>query len=405
MSDRLKFILRVVAFLAVTILIAFGLYRLFFYRPPQITEPGTTTDDQTGGSLTGSGAAGDRGSETEEDPDGTGTLPASPVANGGRTFTTLLTTSAITSPVVTQNNTIAYYDSADGRFYTITEEGDVSLLSQAQFKGAETITFDDTASAAVIEFPDGSNVVYDFSAAKQVSLPAHWEDFSFSQDGNSIVTKSVSSDPSNRALVITSTDGSSTRVVAALGSNDDKVDASFSPTGAVVAFSRTGEGQSAFGRQEIYLIGQDGEATGSLIVDGSNFQAIWSPDGAHILYSIADAADDYQVSLWYADSRGDRNGDPRKKLTVDTLVNKCVFADSATLYCAVPREVPAGSGSDPSLITAPDNLYKLSLTNQTSTLAAIPAADTQMFNLRIASDGSQLYYTDKAGRLNTLRLK
>ncbi len=408
MTERTTFLLKIIAFSAAVFLIALAIYMVFFREtvvtlttPPETTTPGESLPSADTGTPGTSG-----GTTTTPTTGGSTTLTPSRVAEGGATLTTLLTNTSVLSPTVTADGTVAYYDPADGKFYTIDENGNVVALSQQTFPKAESVTFSSGATTAVIEYPDGSNVVYDFESAKQVTLPTHWEDFSFSDDGEDIVAKSIGADESNRALVITSADGSSTKVIAALGANDDKVTANVSPDNSVVAFSETGgTSNGSFGRQEIYLVGPDGSATGILFVDGTNFHAIWATDGKHLLYSVADPADNYRATLWYADSDGDRNGDGRRKMGIQTIVDKCTFFSATTAYCAVPREMPSGGGSNAALITAYDDVYRLDLTTGNAHLVAIPAADTKMFSLSVSDDGSLLYYADGAGRLNVIRLE
>ena len=408
MSDRLKFILKIAGFILACILIALAIYFVFFRKAVTVitTVPGTTVGGTLPGSVTGTPGTTTPGGTTPGGTTGGTELPPSVIAKGGETFTTLLTNTSVKSPTVTADGTIAYYDPADGKFYTIDANGKVVAMSQATFPKADAVTFDSGATSAVIEFPDGSNVVYDFEAAKQVTLPSHWEDFSFSGSGDSIAAKSIGTDASNRALVVTNTDGSKTTVIASLGSNDDKVTVSWSPNDTVLGFSATGVSSGgAFGRQEVYLIGPDGSASGALFVDGTSFQNIWAPDGKHLLYSVADSANGYKAALWYADSQGDRRGDSRRKMAVSTLVSKCTFASITTAYCGVPREMPPGGGSDISSITASDDLYKINITTGNATLVAIPAADTKIFSPSVSSDGANFFYSDAAGRLNVIRLQ
>lgn len=407
MSDRVKLVLRLALFLGAAGLIAAALYFAFFRTPPQVQE--TPTTETPGGNLTGSGdATGTNGGTTDTtgtDTDTTtGALPVSDVANGGATTTRLLTTTAIVSPTTTVNGTVAYYDPATGHFYTIDASGEATLMSQASFPSAKTVTFDEGATSAVIEFPDGSNVVYDFSRAKQTTLPSHWEDFSYSADGAVLASKSIGNDVSNRSLILSSTDGTQTQVVAALGDNDDDVDVNVSPAGNVVAFSATGAAQT-FDRNEMYLIGTDGSAVGSLIVQGTNFSAQWSPNGLHILYSVSDPTTNYRPALWYADSRGDRHGDVRMHLRVETWVEKCTFASSSTVYCAVPDTMVDGAGDNHDMVTSNDSLYAIDLSSGKATLLGYASANTQMFNLAVSEDGKTLYFQDDAGRLLSMRLK
>jgi dipeptidyl aminopeptidase/acylaminoacyl peptidase len=406
MSDRQQMALKIVGLVAVAGLMGLVLYFMIFggdgpsITPPSPDQPGTTTGGLPSAN-TGTPGSGTNGGTTT---DGSGTLQPSPVANGGITSTTLLTTAGVLQPTVTANGTVAYYDPRDGKFYTIDANGNVVLLSGGTFPYAQNVTFANDASEAVIEFPDGSNVVYNFESGSQVTLPSHWTEFSFSEDGSEIASKSLGTDPSNRSLVITSADGSNARVIAPLGANDNLVDVSWSPDGNVVGFSKTGSGGSAFGQNEIYLIGEDGEAAGVLIVNGSNFKNIWSPDGSNLLYSIADAGDDYRPSLWYADSAGDRTGDTRLRLSLKTTTDKCIFESTTVAYCAVPREVPSGSGSAPSLISAYDDLYQIDLPSGRTSLVAVPANDLRMYNLSVSEDGDELYFTDSFGRLNLIQL-
>lgn len=409
MSERTTFVLKIAGLILVTILIALALYMVFFRNTVStiVTEtPGTGISGTLPGSETGTPAGTTGTNTTPGGTTGTTTLTPSNVAKGGETFTTLLTNTAVKSPTVTTNGTVAYYDPADGKFYTIGADGKVVAMSNVSFPKAETVTFDTDAMNAVIEFPDGSNVVYDFEAAKQVTLPSHWEDFSFSGDGNTLAAKSIGNNASNRALVVTNTDGTSTKVLASLGENDEKVSVSWSPNNTVLGFSATGGNTgNSFGQQEIYLIGVDGEASGALIVDGSHFRNIWAPDGKHLLYSVSDPGNAYKPTLWYADSRGDRKGDMRKKMSIVTVVEKCTFASATLAYCGVPRVMPAGGGSDPSLVTEPDDIYKLDISTGNATLVAIPASDTKVFSPSISSDGKNFFYADEAGRLNVIRLK
>lgn len=406
MSDRTKMLLKLLGFLAIAALLGYVMFRLFFGGAPTVQEVEEEETAATGG-LTGADEAGERaaGEEAGNVTEDEGGLPeADTVASGGATVTTRLTNTDVLSPTITASGTLAYYDPADGRFYTITDDGEANPLSAAKFPDAENVIFTNDGDAAVIEFPDGSNVVYTFTSGKQVTLPSHWEDFSFSSDGASIASKSIGSDSSNRALVISSTDGTQTRVVAALGDNDDKVDVNLSPSGNVVAFSRTGSAQG-FGRSEYYLIDDNGEAVGNLIVDGTNFSAIWSPDGGNILYSVADADNAYRPALWYADSAGDRKGDTRVNLGVETWVEKCVFAATSKLYCAVPQDMVDGAGSDHRMVSGTDDLYEIALPSGRRTLLGYAASGSAMSNLTLSTDGGTLYFQDQYGRINAMALR
>lgn len=406
MPNAIKIALKLLLLMAVTAGLALAMYWLFIRKPPSISEPTPPGDETTGGGLPqagagepgGGGGAGAAGG-------GTGTLPPSAVADGGVTSVVTLTSAGVTSPTVTSTGRVAYYDQNDGRFYTINNNGNVEALSSAQFSQAQNVTFAPETDAVVVEFPDGSNIVYNFSSGQQVSMPNHWEGFSFAANGTEIAGKSIGSDPSNRTLIVTAADGSNTRVLAALGANDKSVDVNWSPNGEIIGFSKTGGAGSAFGQNQVFMIDKNGQDAGMLLVNGSNFKAKWSPDGSHLLYSVADGGDGFRSSLWFSDTTGDSRGGVRVRVGVKTAVDKCTFASASVAYCAVPTDMPTGGGITPALVTAPDNVYKIELPSGRASLLAIPAVETRMTNLSVSADGSELYYTDDRGRLNYLRLR
>ncbi|MFH1767437.1 MAG: hypothetical protein ABH826_05140 [Patescibacteria group bacterium] len=405
MSDRSKKILGFIALFTIAGLFAAFIYFALIKAPPSIRP---TTGPEVPGAMPGLPSA-DTGitlpTEVVPEPGFEG-LPPSAIADGGLVLTTRLTSSAITSPQLTSDGSIAFYDPADGRFYTIDENGNILPLSDKKFPDAEKVTFADTADVAAIEFPDGTNIIYDFNTAVQTTLPKHWDEFDFDPDGQEVQSKNLTADPNTQSIVITSTDGTRTEVVAALGTKSDSVTLDWSPNDSIIGFSDTGVIQSGgFGRNQIYILGRDGEAAGSIVVEGTHFSSKWSPDGSHIVYSIADRDANYRPVLWYVKATGTNIGTDRKRLGVETPVEKCAFASETLLYCAVPREMPGYAGEDIRLITAPDDVYSVNIATGRSVLVGAPVTDFQMFNLSVSQDGSILYFTDQAGRLNTMRLK
>lgn len=406
MTSRLVFLAKIFGVIAITAIFGVLLYFLFFRGGPDITPdtPGQTGTDQgstssTGG-LTPSQSGGDR-TNTGGGTDQGGSLPSSPIADGGPTLTVQLTSSSAQSPTLTEGNKITFYDKKSGAFYLIDTNGELLQLNSNTFPEAETVVFSTNAQKAALEFPDGSNIVYDLLTDKQTTLPSHWEDFTFSPDSEQLVSKSMGSDPYSRTLVVTNANGSQAEAIAILGNNADEVELTWSPNDTVVAFSETGSSQSAFGRQEIYLIDKNGDANNALIVEGSNFEAIWSPSGNGILYSVADPARNDRPSLWYSSA----DGSNRQELSVETWVEKCTFKSETSVICAIPKEVKNYSGFDHRLIDAGDNLYEINLTSKRSTLLAELTTEMQMFNLTLSNDQSILYFSDGAGRLNSMRLR
>ena len=404
LNSRLKIILLALALAIGTILIGWLLYALLLKPAPPAVEVQTeqTTDSQTGGgTLTLSEEAGERAGT--EEPTGTGTLPSA-VASGGATFTQRLTSTGIDAPTLLDGNAIAYYNPIDGRFYMIDDSGNIKVLSNAQFPGAASVVFADSAEIVALEFPDGSNILYNLEQEKQITLPSHWEEFEFSGDGSQVINKVITASGSNNALTISQSDGSKTTAIADLGGNADKVTVNWSPNNQVVGFSQTGSTQSGFGRSQIYLIGVDGQEAGAIIVEGANFSGIWSPSGNTILYSVALASNDDRPSLWLTNATGEVGHD-RTRLEVETWVEKCTFTGEESIICAAPKEVTAGSGIDDRLITSSDNIYEINLISGRAKLLATPVLDLKLFNLKVSDDGTLLYFTDQYERLNYMKLK
>lgn len=414
MSPRLRQVLLILGFIVLIAAMGAAIYLVFFKTPqarvPEAIPPVETTREETGLPAAGLGAPPGTAS-----PEGTAEIPraqtlpgAKPVAEGGVTQTQALTSARVTAPTLSQDgNGMQYYDKADGRFYRISTGGDVERISDKKFANVENVTWNAKGSSAVLEFPDGSNVVYDFSAGKQVSLPRHWEDFSFAPRGDEILAKSIGIDPSNRALVITKTDGSNTRAIAALGDNADKVIPSWSPNDQVIAFSDTGPTLSGFGRKMIIPIGKNEENFKGLVVEGFDFQPLWNTQGDALVYSAVGDTNGYRPMLWAVSGRAQSIGDNRKSLGVETWADKCSFTSGTTLYCAVPQRLPANVGLQRQLSAqSADAIYRVNVETGSAELVAIPDTPQSIDHVSVSEDGGNLFFTNAStGILQILRLK
>lgn len=408
MTERTKKLLLVGGFIVSVFVIAFALYALFFQPAP----PEPTVEEEAGistGQLPSSIEAEIRAREEAEAGEASGRLEeADEVARGGLTQTTELTTGAIYNTTLGgDGQTLNYYNASDGRFYTIDENGNVVALSDTQFPDAENVEWNKDSNKALVEFPDGSNVIYNFDTEKQVTLPAHWEDFDFSPVADEVIAKSIALDPQNRWLVITSDDGSQTTSIQALGENENKVDVNWSPNDQVVAFASTSNAiQGGLDRNVIYPVGKNKENFKGLVVEGLGFDSLWSPNGRQLLYSVAGDYSQNKPLLWIVDATSSTMGDNRRSLSLNTWVDKCTWSSSSVIYCAVPLELPPNAGLQRSIYdNEPDALYKLDLSAGTSTLVAIPVEETAMNNLQVSGDGSILYFTSTSGQLELMRLK
>ncbi|HBK34665.1 MAG: hypothetical protein UU08_C0002G0021 [Candidatus Uhrbacteria bacterium GW2011_GWE2_40_58] len=404
---RTKRILVIVSFLISVLAIGTVLYFLFF-RP--LVEPLFVEEQEEIPVVTlPSSGTGTPTTITPTETTTSGLVEAEPIARGGLTETTVLTTSAVSYASLDQTKKgINFYNPEDGKFYTIDEDGNVVLLSSHQFPEAESVDWNMESDKAVIEFPDGTNIVYDFTTEQQVTLPSHWEDFQFSPVTDEIAAKSMGIDPDNRWLVITNANGTNVEAIEALGENGEKVDINWSPNDQVIAFADTSQQLTgSFDRQIILPVGKEGENFKGLTVEGFGFASLWSPNGKQLLYSVSGEYSNYEPLLWIVDATSSNMGENRRSLGLRTWIDKCTFASSTEIYCSVPQSLSANVGLQRELAkNIPDNLYKINLSTGQTSLIAIPATNTVINNPMVSADSSLLYYNNGlTGQLEFIRLR
>lgn len=401
-----KKILVLLLLIAVTVGVGYGLYYMFFRAP---TGPVTPPVNAPVNAAPGAGLPiaepgvplpiAPPAAELELPPG------VDRVAQGGVTLTKPVVTVPTTGASLSASGQINYYDRLDGKFYRLQPDGTVTALSGKEFFNVSDATFNPQGDQAILEYPDGSNIYYDFTSGKQVTLPQHWEDFDFSGDGGKIIAKSLGIDRGSRFLVVSNPDGSNARAVQELGDNAAKVIVDWSPNNQIVAWSQTGTSTGSETKQ-IFAIGQNQENFKALYVEGLGFQPQWSPSGNQLLYSTSGSLSDYKPMLWVSDASGDDIGNNRRNLPINTWANKCAFASENEVYCAVPIELVTGAGLQPSLSdNTPDTIYRIDLATGLQETVAIPEGEHTVGRLMLSPDGRRLYFTDKAsGVINQIDL-
>lgn len=396
MTDRTKRIIFLLAFLLSTAVIAFALYIVFFRSspPPAIDTPPQTSQ----------GTLPTIGEGTPVIPD-LGQGGALPTPNTGTTTPTSLTESAVQYPTL-MGGQVGYYDATDGRFYHVDAAGTITALSEAKFPNVTSTAWNTNGTKAVLEFPDGSNIVYDFTTNEQVTLPSHWEDFSFSPTGDEIAAKSLGLDAKSRYLVISSADGSHVQAVQPLGTNESLVQISWSPNNQIIAFANTATNGTGLDGKTLIPIGKNQENFKGISVEGRGFMPKWSPDGRTLLYSSHGDYSSERPLLWLADGSAGTVGEGRRDLGLYTWADKCTFANTTTLYCAVPQGIPANAA----LIrerwrTAPDTLYRIDVASGRSEVAMTFSESTSMEDLLIDTTGGILFFRNvQTGALDKVTL-
>lgn len=403
LDERTKRILLIAGFGVTVIALGFLIWFIFFRAEeaaPTAEEERVTLPES--GALPGRREAGERAAAP-----GVVALPVSRVAAGGITETEVLNISGSVAPTIgADGKSAAFLNANDGRFYRIGPDGRVVQMSDKQFFNVEKVHWTPDKNKTIMEFPDGSNVYFDFNQQKQVTLPKHWQDFDFGKTGGDMAALSMGNSPENRWLITSNPDGSGARAIEALGNNADKVTVSYAPNNQTIAFSNTGEPPGGE-RQSVLLVGKNGENLPALIVDGAGFQPKWTPSGKQLLYSTYHSSDSWKPRIWIANGEGDAIGTGKKDLGLNTWAEKCTFADDSTLYCAVPDTLDEGAGMAPETAKfTPDTLYKIDVRTGSKSIVGKPTGNFSISNLSVDSDSANLIFTDQTtGALHKMRLR
>lgn len=401
MSPNLKRILMIIGLLVVSALIAFGLYTLFKRTAPGRLLPGQVATTVPGrlpvagerapGATTTTGVLGPGGQILPT----AGYIPQTTPSYYKPTPVTKVTSDYATFTSLSKGGVLRYHNAADGKFYRILPDGTIKELADQVFYNVQKVTWAKTKDEAVLEYPDGAKIIYNFETKKQVTIPKHWEEFSFSPDSSELAAKSIGLSPENRWLITFNDDGTGTKLIEPMGENADKVQVNWSPSRQAVAFSQTGE-PLGVDRKEVLFVGLNGENFKSTVVEGNDFRPQWSPTGNRLLYSVYSARSSYKPELWVVDAYGETIGDNRQTLRLNTWADKCAFQDNTTLYCAVPRDLPEGAGMLPELAAGIyDDLYKIDL--KTGLKTGVPlGGDYEINNISFDSNGEKVYFTTKS---------
>ncbi len=333
------------------------------------------------------------------------TVSASPIAQGGLTKTSALTTNRVYDTALGgDGESVYYYDKSTGLFYSVSPDGQITPLSDKVFYSVEQVYWTPDKNKAILKYPDGSTIMYDFSTKKQVTLPSHWKDFDFSPNSGQMVFKSMGDSSDNRWLAISNVDGTRAKKIELLGDKDATVYPSWSPNGQIVAMFTDG---GDFDRQNLYFLGQNNENYKSTIIEGRGFEGEWSSDGNRLLYSVYNSRNDYKPSLWIVEAQGESIGQNRKQLQLETWADKCTFSDNDTIYCAVPESLQAGAGIfSNELDNSNCDIYKIDLTTGIKTKIAIPEGSHNIENIMVSANGSYLYFNSQTdGKLYKINLK
>lgn len=406
MDERTKRILGVVAFLAATVVLGYLLYVVFLKQPVTVT-PLPNANEQFPGGLPTAGVNTNQAGVNEpgqmlningqlvpaNQVDTTPPSGVDTVARGSITKVTTVAPAQIQSLQISSDGRgVLGYNPTDGKFYRYQNGGTVAL-SDATFPNVKSLTWAPSGDAVVLKFPDNATILYDFKTKKQTTLPSHWQEFSFSADSKQLAFKSMALDRENRWLSVANSEGSQVQTIAPVGDNSANISVLWSPNKQVVGNYRE---SIDFDRSDLIFITTNGTELPSTIIEGRGFSGKYSPDGQYLFYSVYSSFTDMKPNLWVVTANGEQSGLVRVNLNLQTWSEKCAFADTQTVYCAVPRTLPRGAGLVPAVAdSTPDDFYKIDLRNGSKTLIAVPDGQYTATDVTIGSDGRTLYFTDK----------
>lgn len=405
---NIKKILIVIGFVAFVSAIAFAIYWVFF-KPLSNTGPGGTPDFVPGnipGIASGTPNVVDNGNDTILPWQDYFDNDVSPVANGGLTEVKRVTSNSV-SGITSGTYGLQYYDKNDQKFYRLNEEGKPIVLSDEKFYGVEQVTWEKTGEKAILEYPDGSNILYNFKTGKQVTLPRELEEFSFNGSANQIVAEWVGDSEENNWLITANDDGSRMRLIEPIGDQSHNVQVAVSPDNQVAALFREYIDDQ---RQEVFPLGFNKENLKSFVVAGAGFESKWSDDGQNLIYNVYNKESNYNPTLWVTSGSTGNLGDIKVSLNLQTWAEKCTFSNTGSIICAVPQGLPRGSGLVPEIASDyRDNFYSVDLSTGAKTLLASPVGEGGLYSasdLFVSNDGSILYFTDtNSGILQSIRLR
>ncbi len=338
-----------------------------------------------------------------------GSAAASNTAQGGLTKVRTVLDGQVKAVNYNGQN-LLFLNEADNKFYALSSDGKKILLSEESFPFVDKVVWSADNNKAVLEYPDGSNLLYDFSRRKKIMLPSEGEGFAFDKSAKRLAYKIVTNNEDSNWLVVSDIQTQQVKPIEPIGNKSDSVEVNWSPNNQVVALYHEPRGLDS---EEVYFLGLRDENFKSLKVNGSNFKGVWSPNGQWILYHVINSNNNYNPVLWIASASGDKIGNYNYNLHLNTWVDKCVFTpDSQAVYCAVPTSLKEGAGLYPELVgQGEDVFYKIDLKSGLAKLIAYPVLNNnlskfQVQKLFISRDGTRLYFWDKLSqKVYSLRLR
>lgn len=395
--SKWKRVILAIIILLIALAAAWGIYWLFFkpLAQPPFVEPVAPTNT---GQLPPIGPAG----LLPVTPTTTPRLPIIPNDGVGPYLATAspVADSVKGASLSSDGSGLQYYDAGRKQFVKMGADGKIIPLSSNKFYGISQITWSARGDKAILQYPDGKNILFDFNKQQQSTLPSQMRDFSFDTNGQKLSALYVGASPEEQWLVTSDPDGNNIQLLEPIAGAIDKFQVSWSPSGQAVAlFHETVDGE----RQQVIPVGREGENFKSFIAPGRGFVGQWSGAGEKLLYSVYNTQSLDRPQLYLTDGRLNSFGSSGQALGLMTSADRCNFS-GATVFCSAYDNPPALISHYPELgYGQPQSVWRIDLNTGTRVrLGALPGG---MDGQRVftSADGQNVYIEDAVtGRLYVL---
>ncbi len=311
---------------------------------------------------------------------------------------TIAGTSAIGLTMAGEGKTerVLFVEKSSGNIYEITSQNDLSRLTGETLTNIQEVLWgkDKTGERLITRFYQFDQTITLVGLIKE---PVGTELGSLKNQalGTNISAIAVSPDRSKFFTLETSGSGVIGYVNDWAGKNKKKVwsfpygdwQASW-PKSDIISLTTTPSARSS---GHLYFLNPN---TGSFIKILSGINGLTtsvSPDGNKIIFSRNNLG---LLDLYLHDVKTEK----ALPVGVKTLPEKCLWQDSDTLYCAVPKTIPTGSYPDnwyQGKITFSDDIWKVNLKQKTVTLIAPIKGSLDLVNLIVAPERGWIYAINK----------
>jgi hypothetical protein len=262
-------------------------------------------------------------------------ITADPVAGAGSLRQTV-TVPQGTSTVATSTNTlIQYQKQSNGHIFRTNPQTQSTVrISNTTLTGVQRTLFNDTGEYFIAQYMDNSGTILRTitgSVSDQSSrrrLPQNVEDIAFAPNSNNIFYIQPAED--GAAGVITNPADTNRTVV--FRSRLQEWLTHWHTSNQITLTTKPANGITGFSS---YLNTSNG-STERQITDTPGLTTLTSPNGQQVLY-LQSSGD--QNTLYVYDTQTNT----RQRLSVSTLPEKCVWADTTSVYCGVPDNISQGS--------------------------------------------------------------